>query len=123
MSLPPTLDHLGQENSASSGGRLAGFAGRPMKRRRHLVADRAVRSNLIVVSTPSLAFSLGLVEAKEPVQVEALVAQRTIEGLDLHVVGRLAWPGEVQTSLVVIGPEIYQVARELCAIAHWEQAR
>ena len=44
--------------------RAAGIAGRPMKRRRHLVADCAVRAHLVVVSTPSLACSPRLVETE-----------------------------------------------------------
>jgi hypothetical protein len=35
----------------------------------HFVADRAVCSLLIVVSTPSLAFSSGVVEGHEPMRV------------------------------------------------------
>jgi hypothetical protein len=56
LKMPPTLDRAGLENSASSNGGWPGFADREMKRCRHLVADRTVRSDRVVVSTPSLAF-------------------------------------------------------------------
>jgi len=36
------------KNAASSRDRLAGVAGRAMKRRRHFVADRAVRTHLVI---------------------------------------------------------------------------
>jgi hypothetical protein len=63
-----------------------------MKRRRHFVADRAVRSDLVVVSTPSLAFLLRLVEAEEPARVQALGAELAVRALDECAVRRLAGP-------------------------------
>jgi hypothetical protein len=79
---------------ASSGGLLVGIAGRPMKRRRHLVADWAVRAHLIVLSTPSLAFlSPRLVEAEEPGGVPTPRSELAVQALDVRVLGRLARPG------------------------------
>jgi hypothetical protein len=49
--LPESWTTRGRNLRTSLGGRLAGIAGRPMKRRRHLVTDRAVRAHLVVVST------------------------------------------------------------------------
>jgi hypothetical protein len=71
MNLPPSLDQLPLENPGFIGGGLAGFADRPMKRRRHLVADRTVRTDLIVIPKPNLAFLPCFVEAEEPVGVQA----------------------------------------------------
>ena len=98
MDLPPTLDQFGVENPASSGGELAGIAGRPVKHCRHLVADRAVRSHLVVVSTPSLAFSPRLVEAEEPVGVQALRPELAVQALTARIVRRLTRPAEVQAA-------------------------
>ena len=45
----------------------------------HFVADRAVWSLLIVVSTPSLAFSSGVVEGHEPMRVQTLRPELAVE--------------------------------------------
>jgi putative transposase len=68
-----------------------------MKHCWHLVADRAVRSHLVVVSTPSLAFSACLVEAEEPIGVQALSPKLAVQAFDECVVGRLAGPAEVKS--------------------------
>ena len=52
----PTLDQSGREIPASSPTRLAGVAGSEMKPFRRFAADRAMRTNVVIVSTPSLAF-------------------------------------------------------------------
>ena len=64
----PTYDKGELERLFGSGrGRL------PLTDRfRHLVADRAVGTKLIVVSTPSLAFLPGVVQIHEPVNVQAI---------------------------------------------------
>jgi hypothetical protein len=43
------------------------------------VADRAVRSLLVVVSTPSLAFSSRIIEAHEPMRVQTLRSEFAVE--------------------------------------------
>jgi hypothetical protein len=72
MSLPPTLDQVGWEVPASSAARLVGVAGPRMKLARRFAAEGAMRTNVVIVSTPSLAFSPSFVEAQEPVGVQAL---------------------------------------------------
>jgi hypothetical protein len=49
---------------------------------RGFVADRAVWSLLVVVSTPSLAFSPRIVEAHEPMRVQTFRSEFAIERLD-----------------------------------------
>jgi len=49
-----------------------------------------MRAHLVVVSTPSLAFSARLVEAEEPVRVEALGAELAVQAFDESIVGWLA---------------------------------
>ena len=71
---------------------------------RALIADRAVGSFLVVVSTPSLAFLHGVVEAHEPVLVQALRPELAVEAFDERIVGRLARPAEVQGDAVLEGP-------------------
>src|ERR1700687_2443855 len=80
------------------------------------VADRAVRSHLVVVSTPSLAFSPCLVEAEEPVGVQALGSELAVQGLDEGVVRGLSGSAEVERHVVHEGPQIELLADELGAI-------
>src|SRR6516164_3348208 len=104
LNLPPTLDHPRPENSASPGDRPAGITGRPVKHCRHLVADRAMRANLVLVSTPSLAFSPRLVEAEKPVSVQTFGSQLAVRAFNKCVVGRFAGPGEVERDAAHEGP-------------------
>jgi hypothetical protein len=87
-----------------------------MKHDGHFVADRAVRAHLIVVSTPSLAFSSCLVEAQEPVGVQALGPEFAVQALDEGVVGRFAWPAEVERDVVHEGPQIELLADEFRSV-------
>ena len=59
---------------------------------RALVADRAVGSFFVVVSTPSLAFSPGVVEGQEPGDVQAFCPDLAVEGLGEGIVRWLARP-------------------------------
>ena len=54
-------------------------------------------------------------------QVQAFVAERPVERLNVGIVRRLAWPREVDPDAVVVGPEVDEPAGELTAIAHWEE--
>jgi hypothetical protein len=56
------------------------------------VSDRAVVSDLSVVSSPSIQLFAGVGKPHEPVGVQALRPQFAIERLDEAVVGRLARP-------------------------------
>ena len=71
-----------------------------MYRDRDIVSDRAVRSNLIVVSTPSLHLFSGIGKRQEPVRVQALRTELAIERFDEAIIRRLAGPGEVQGDVV-----------------------
>src|SRR5947209_5515508 len=82
------------------------MTGRPMKHCRHLVADCAVRAHLIVVSTPSLAFSPRLVEAEEPVGVQALGPELAVQAFDEGIIGRFTGPAEVQCDTAHEGPQV-----------------
>ena len=88
------------------------------ERDRGFITDRAVRSFLIVVSTPSLAFSARIVEAHEPVRVEAFPSELAVEGFDERIVGGLAGTREVECHTTVIGPEIQIAGHELGALIH-----
>src|SRR5262249_17405028 len=73
---------------------------------RGFVADRAVWSLLVVVPTPSLAFSPRIVEAHEPMRVQAFRSEFAIERLDEGIVSGLAWSGEVERDTTLVSPQI-----------------
>src|SRR5258708_27913918 len=66
-----------------------------------------------MISTPSLAFSPRLVEAEEPVGMEALGAELAVQRLDEGVGGRFARATEVECDIAHEGPEIELLADEL----------
>jgi hypothetical protein len=72
LEFAPTLDQAGWEIPPSSTARLFGVAGPRMKLARRFAAKGAMRTNVVIVSTPSLAFSPSFVETQEPVGVQAL---------------------------------------------------
>ena len=94
-----------------------------MKLYRRFVADGTVWSYLVVVSTPSLAFFPCLVEAHEPVGVQALGPELAVERLDEGVVGRFAWPAEVERDAFDVRPEIEFLADELRSVVHADGLR
>lgn len=71
-----------------------------------LLAQRAVRSYLVVVSPLSFAFGPGVAQAEEPVGVQQLSPDSAVEGLGEGVVRRLSRPAEVHDEAVLPGPEI-----------------
>src|SRR5215469_6400125 len=74
--------------------------------------DRWVLRCGIVVSTPSLAFSAHLVDAEEPVRVQALGAELAVQAFDEGIVGRFAGPAEVERNAAHEGPQIKLLANE-----------
>ena len=77
-----------------------------------------MRTTPVVVVAPSLQKTFGLSQGSEPMNVQALVAQRTIKGLHDAVIGGFAWPAEVQPYAVMICPHVHEPARELAAVVH-----
>ena len=66
--------------------------------------------------TPSLDQSLRLRNRGKPMDVQAFVAKRPVEGFDESIVLWFAWSREVDACAVVISPEIDQVTGELGAV-------
>jgi tetratricopeptide (TPR) repeat protein len=81
-----------------------------------------MRSDLVVVSTPSLAFSAGLVEAEEPVGVQALRPKLAVQAFE-RVVGRFARPAEVECDTAHESPQIELPANELRPVIEPDRLR
>ena len=73
---------------------------------RCFLAQRAVRPDLVAVSTPSLQFRPHVVKAHEPVRVQARPAQLAVEGLGEGLVGRFPGARDVERYCCLIGPEV-----------------
>ena len=70
----------------------AGRAGGSHEGSRGLVADGAMRPVFVVVAAPILQLFAGVGKGQEPMRVQTLRPEATVERLDEGVVGRFAWP-------------------------------
>jgi len=100
-----------------------GCAGAVHERYRHLVADGAVRTDLVVVSTPMLRLPPGVVKRQEPTGVQTLRPELAVERLDERVVGRFAQPREVEHDIPLVGPQIEVARDELRALIDPDRLR
>ena len=82
-----------------------------------------MRSHLVVVPAPSLAFSDRVVEAHEPVLVQAFRPELAVEGLDERVVRWFAGPAEVERDAVGVRPQIQVAGDELAALVDADRRR
>ena len=69
-----------------------------------------MRTHLVVVGSPGLDERLGVEKAREPVAVQALVAELPVEALDVRVLHRLARSNEVKLDLPLVRPLIERLA-------------
>ena len=70
-------------------------------------------SKLVVVPTPCLAFSHGVVEAHDPARVQALRLELSVARFDGRVVGRPARPTEVERDVARVCRNRRNLARHL----------
>ena len=60
------------------------------------IAERAMRSNLIVVNSPSFGCDARLLDGEEEALVQAFITALAVETFDEGVLDRLSWPDELQ---------------------------
>src|SRR5258707_173230 len=72
-----------------------------------------MRPDFVVVPPPKLDLLLRVGEIDKPVGIEALVSKLAVEAFDVAVLGRLAWPDEVQLHAPLEGPGIERLGDEL----------
>jgi hypothetical protein len=82
-----------------------------------------VRTTVIVFSPPRLDDLLGLGQCLEPVHIQTLRAQGSVERLPMRVVSRFSWPREVDLDAVVIRPKIQDLTGELRPVVTEQQLR
>lgn len=79
-----------------------------------------MRTVLVVIAPPRLTFYPCVVQAQEPVCVEAFGPHPAIERLRERIVGRLSGPAEVQHHIVLVRSQVEILRDEFRAIAHGE---
>ena len=75
-----------------------------------------MRPDLVVVDPVRLDLLPRVVEADEPVFVQALVPELPVEALDVRVLDRLPRPDEVESDAALERPAVHDAARELGAV-------
>src|SRR5215216_1938683 len=71
---------------------------------------------LIVVPPKRIDLLLRVLERREPVHVQTLLSEPTVEGFDRGVVGRFAATTEVQDDAVGVRPEVHRGTDELRSV-------
>ncbi len=64
-----------------------------------------------------------MAEIDEPSLIQALIAEATVEALDVGVLDRFAWTDEVQRNAARVRPRIKRLARELGAVVADDRPR
>jgi len=71
-----------------------------------------VRSRFIVIPAPSLKRLARIVKALEPLRVQTLAREATVERLDVDIVDGFTGADEVHTDTTEVGPCIETIGRE-----------
>ena len=75
-----------------------------------------MRPRLIVVLPPGLDGVAGITETKEPMAIQTLITEPSLETLDEGVLDGFAWLDEAQPHSALIGPLIERLPCQLRAI-------
>src|SRR5690606_30092462 len=87
-----------------------------------LIAERAVRPDVIEIEPPRFDAAPRVGQAKKPVQIEALVAKLSVEALDEAVLDRLTRSDEGQGHASLVGPLLERPAGALRAVVEDDAA-
>src|ERR1044072_3311560 len=75
-----------------------------------------MRPEAIILFLKQLDFFFCILERKEPIDVQALIAKAAVEGFDERIIRWFSGPREVQRHLVVVGPLVQRLRDELDAV-------
>ena len=73
-------------------------------------------SEAIILFLKQLDFFFRILERKEPVDVQALIAKAAVEGFNERIIRWFSGPREVQRHLVVISPLVQRLRDELASV-------
>ena len=71
---------------------------------------------LIVINAPVLDDLSGLIEAHEPVLVQAFIAESAVKAFHVAVIDRFPWPNKLKLDPAFIRPSVKGVADKLRAV-------
>ena len=60
-----------------------------------------------------------MVKAHESVRIQAFGPEPSVEALDIRVVGRLSWFGEVERDALLVSPQVKITRDELRTLIDW----
>ena len=80
------------------------------------VAERAVRTMVIVIPTPRFDDGFRVVQRCELMHVETLVAQAAVERFDVGVIRRFSGPREIELQAAIERPRFEGFRHELRAV-------
>ncbi len=80
------------------------------------MAQRAMRSQGIVVVTPGIKFFPYINEVKKEVYVEAFVTEPTVEAFHEAIFDRPAGAYEIELNSRLVGPSVYSPAAKFCTV-------
>src|ERR1700729_447277 len=86
------------------------------------IAQRRVRSSLVVIVDPVRNLGPGMIESEEQALVEKLVAHAPVETLAEAILHRLSWRNEMPDDRVVLRPGEHGVRGELGPIVRDDHA-
>lgn len=81
-----------------------------------LFAQGTVRPDMVVVLLPPFEGDASAVDRREPVKIQTIVAERTVEAFDECVLLRFAGLNEIELDVATVGPGIKGPAGELGAV-------
>ena len=78
--------------------------------------ESLVRPTLTIFLSPRFYLRFCILQCREPVNIQALVPQSSVEGFDVRIVRWFTGAGELHRHLVLIRPKIHQSTLELAAV-------
>ena len=86
------------------------------------MTERVVWTALIVVDALRFDLRLGVINGRELVDVQALIAQSAVEGLDEGIFHRFSGPNEIELHRALIRPVFERSRHELRAVIDGDRA-
>jgi hypothetical protein len=76
------------------------------------IPQRAMGPNLVVIPPPGFDFLSCILQADEPILIQAFIPELPVEALDESILDGLAWLDEAQLHASLVGPHVQGLAGE-----------
>src|SRR5580704_2035433 len=87
------------------------------------IAQRAVRSRLVVIKAPALELLPDVAQVEEGFDVQAFIAKAPIKRFNIAIVDRLSRTDELQVYTVLVAPGVHRLACEFAPVVHRDRFR